>query len=366
MKRLIAPVAASLAAAALLPASAGAAKVGSDFYGVSNQTSLSPTDAELMKAARVDTLRFHLDWRNVQGQPGRCQARAQQGVCDWVALDYGIGLFASAGVRSFPYVLNVPWFVDEDSNVPPVRSKVDRDAWKGFLEAAVQRYGRGGDFWTTVYPAWFPGAEPLPVTHWEIWNEPSDGSYWQPKPNAREYAKLVEISGRAIHKADQRADVVFAGLFGTPDETNDGIKAFKYYRQAFAVKGIGQYFDDIGVHPYGPTMKRVQTQMGWVREEMERAGFDKREMWITEIAWSSSEPPTILGVGPEGQAQQLRKSFAYFRSKAREWRIAGLHWYAWADLPPGTPLCEFCEKAGLVNDAREPKPSYYAFQREAK
>jgi hypothetical protein len=118
----------------------------------------------------------------------------------------------------------------------------------------------------------------------------------------------------------------------------------------------------MGVHPYGPTIARVKTQMGWVLEEMKAAGIENRDIWVTELAWSSAEPPTILGVGPEGQANLLTKSFKLFRNMRREWNIAGLHWYAWQDLPPGFALCEFCERAGLVDFDRNPKPAYYAFQ----
>jgi hypothetical protein len=340
------------------------AAVPRDFYGVTIQGGLGPDDLRLMSEAGVGTMRFHLDWRNYQAEPGRCQAAAEVGVCDWRVLDGGIGSLAAVGVRTFPFVLNVPWFVDQDSNVPPIRSAADRRAWTGFLEALVARYGQGGHYWRRFFEAQFPGARPLPVTHWEVWNEPSDGSYWQPRPNPREYARLLELSGRAIHRTNQRADVVFAGLFGTPDPDNDGIKAFKYYRQAFAYPGIERAFDDVGVHPYGPTLKRVRTQMGWVLEEMRVAGLRNRDIWVTELAWSSSQPPAILGAGPEGQAANLNAAFALFRRQREDWNIAGLHWYAWQDLP-GPGLCEFCPEAGLVTFDRQPKPAYFAFAENA-
>ena len=366
MSRASLVVAALFAAAALItPATASATAVPRDFYGVVTQGGLGPEDARLMAEAGVETMRFHLDWRNVQSEPGRCQADTDVGVCDWRGLDYGVGLMASVGIRAFPYLLNVPTFVDEDSNVPPIRSKADRRAWVRFVTALVARYGQGGEYWRRFFELQFPDATPLPITHWEIWNEPSDGSYWRPRPNAREYAALLELSGRAIHRVDQRADVVFAGLFGTPQEANDGIKASKYYRQAFSRPRIKRHFDSVGVHPYGPTMKRVKTQMGWVLEEMAVAGLEGRDIWVTELAWSSSDPPTILGVGPKGQAAMLRQSFKFFERQRRRWNIAGLHWYAWQDLA-GPGLCEFCEKAGLVTFDRDRKRSYFAFRQVAR
>jgi hypothetical protein len=362
LRRALAALAAAVALIVLAPATASAAKVPGDFYGVVSQGTMSPYDAFLMNQAGVDTLRFHLDWRHYQREPGRCQAAAADGICDWRELDYAFGLMAAAGIRPFPFLLNVPSFISEQSNTPPIRSKAHRRAWITFVQAAVRRYGRGGEYWKRQFPDQFPGSRAKPVTHWEVWNEPSDGSYWEPKPDPVEYARLLEITGRAIHKEKKGADVVFAGLFGTPTEDNNGIKSFKYYRKAFAQPKIGRYFDDVGVHPYGPTLKRLNVQMDWVLEEMRTAGLRNRDIWVTEIAWSSAEPPTILGVGPEGQARMLTESFKLFRRHQRDWNVEGLHWYAYSDLPPGYPLCEFCEKAGLVDFDRNPKPSYYAFQ----
>jgi hypothetical protein len=358
------PFVAILAAAALIAPAAASAGVPRDFYGVVTQGGLGPDDARLMSEAGVRTLRFHLDWRSFQSQPGRCQAADEVDVCDWRGLDYGIGLLASAGIRSFPFLLNVPWFVDEDSNVPPIHSKADRRAWVDFVTAVVARYGQGGEYWRRYFEAQFPGSAPLPITDWEVWNEPSDGSYWQPRPDPREYASLLELTGRAIHRANQRANVVSAGLFGTPNPRNHGIKAFRYYPKLFAHRGIARHFDSIGVHPYGPTLGRVKTQMGWLLDAIKEAGLRDRDVWVTEIAWSSSQPPSILGVGPEGQAANLNSSFALFRRERRDWNIAGLHWYAWQDLE-GPGLCEFCHEAGLVTFDRQPKPSYYAFAENA-
>jgi hypothetical protein len=364
-RRLAVVVAALAALACLLPAGASA-KTPKDFYGVVAQGGMDFTDAYYMNQAKVGTLRFHFDWRRIQREPGHCQSNAAVGICDWSEIDYAAGLFAAFDVKLFPYLLNVPWFVDEDWNTPPIGSKADRKAWEDFVQAAVKRYGQGGAYWKNEFRDQFPDSKPLPVTDWEVWNEPSDGSYWRPKPNAVEYAQLLKLTGRAIHDANSKADVVFAGLFGTPTEDNNGIKAFNYYRKAFAVKGIGKAFDSVGVHPYGPTMARVKTQMGWVLEEMKNAGFANRDIWVTELAWSSSDPPTILGVGPEGQARLLTESFNLFERMRGKWNIAGLHWYSWQDLPPNVPLCEFCEKSGLVTFERELKPSYYAFQKAAK
>ena len=349
-----------MATIAVVPALASA-KTPPDFYGVSNQGEIYPDDAYIEGAVGVETMRTQFDWRRIQPGPGRCQASAQVGICDWSYYDYFVGVHAYYGVRVFPYLLNVPSWVAPDPETPPIRSKKDEAAWVQFVQALVDRYGRGGEYWRRYFRPQVPGVKPVPITHWEVWNEPSDGSYWEPKPDPEEYAKLLEVTGRAIHEAQPSADVVFAGLFGTPNPDDDGIKAFNFYPRAFARKGLGRHFDDVGVHPYGPTLKRVNTQMDWVLEAMAEAGLRDRDIWVTELSWSSSEPPTILGVGPEGQALLLKKGFGLFEDMQKRWNIAGVHWYAWQDLDPGRVICEFCEKAGLVTYDRQAKPSIYAF-----
>ena len=360
MKRLTVVLAAVLATAALAPLSAHA-KTPPDFYGVVNQGEIYPYDAWVEGLAGVETMRTQFDWRRIQPGPGRCQASANLGICNWTYYDYFVGIHAYFGIRIFPYILNVPSWVAPDPETPPIRSKKDKAAWTDFVQALVARYGPGGQYWKRYFRKQFSGGKPRPITHWEIWNEPSDGSYWEPQPDPEEYAKLLEITGRAIHKAHKRADVVFAGLFGTPTEDNDGIKAFNFYRRAFARKGLGKHFDDVGVHPYGPILKRLNVQMDWVLEEMKAAGFAGRDIWVTELAWSSSEPPTILGVGPEGQARMLKRGFRLFEKMQKQWNIAGVHWYAWQDLDPNIVICEFCEKAGLLTFDRQAKPSLQAF-----
>lgn len=349
-------IAAAVTTAALVPA---AAKAAGHFYGTTIQGAIGGGDARLMREAGARTVRFHLNWHQIQRTPGRCQARAQVGVCDWRDLDGFIGYISSFGLEGFPYPLNVPAFVDPDPNTPPIRSRRDRRAWTGFLEALVKRYGPGGEFWRTQFAMQFPREKPRPIHHWEIWNEPSDGSYWRPKPDPREYGRLLEISGRAIHDTDPRANVLFGGLSGTPDPRNDGIRAPEYYPGVFGREGIGRHVDSIAVHPYGPTLHNLRTQMRWLLNAMSEAGLGDRDVWVTELGWSSSEIPGT-GLGPRGQAAQLTRSFELLERRRHKWNVAGVHWYAWQDLE-GPGLCVFCPEAGLVTFDRQPKPSYYAF-----
>ena len=91
-----------------------------------------------------------------------------------------------------------------------------RTAWQTFLKAAVARYGPGGTYWSTGYKQRFgSSATPLPITSWQIWNEPNlkfsyPGTTYQQK--AQKYGQLVQISHTAIRSKDPKAQIVLAGI----------------------------------------------------------------------------------------------------------------------------------------------------------
>jgi hypothetical protein len=351
----------ALVAAWTAPAASAAS---TPFYGVVTQGLFAKEDYGLMSGAGVQSLRLQLGWPVVQEQEGPCQATPQTGVCDWTKYDAIIGDAAAQGIQAFPYLLNVPPFVADDPDTPPVRSAAAREAWTGFVEAAVGRYGPGGDYWTTTYQVDHPGAVAVPIEQWQLWNEPSAGPFWHPEPKPREYGKLVKLTSRAITGVDRDAYIVLAGLFGTPLEEDGGIILPEFLRAFYRTPKIERFFDSVAIHPYGPDLERVRFQVDWAREEMKRAGDRGADLRISEIGWASDRVHNQLGVGPKGQAKMLTKTFRMFRSKRSKWNIGGVDWYAWQDTDSPN-FCDFCRRSGLVDVDNEPKLSYDAFSRQA-
>jgi hypothetical protein len=360
LRILLPALLAAIAIAAVAAPSASAAPAR--FYGVVAQGALQEADYDLMQGAGVGTLRLQLGWPVVQQNAGHCQAGAQVGVCDWRFYDDVIGDAAARGVQVFPYLLNTPKFIANDHNTPPVRTKAARDGWSDFVSAAAKRYGPNGVYWTTFFPLEHPGAgAAVPITDWQVWNEPSAQPFWSPKPKVREYAKLVKLTSTALTDADPDAYVALAGLFGTPTV---GIDQPEFLRALYRVKGIERYFDAVAIHPYGPDLARVKFQVDWALDEMRRAGDRNADLWISEIGWASDRVHNQLGVGRKGQAKMLNKAFRLFERKRRAWNVAAVNWYAWQDTnDPG--YCDFCLRSGLVNVDRQPKPSYEAFEERA-
>jgi hypothetical protein len=349
-----------IAAFAALASPAQAAKP--PFYGVVTQLPLSDHEDDLMKQAGVGSLRVQMGWPLVQAQEGRCQAGAQTGICDWAAYDQLIGGLAARGIETFPYLLNTPPFIANDPNAPPVRSKRARDGWSEFVEAAAKRYGPGGTYWSSLYPLQYPLADPVPIRHWQVWNEPSAQPFWKPKPKTREYAKLVKLTSKAITSVDEDAYIVLAGLFGTPTV---GIDQPDFIRGLYKVPKIERYFDAVAVHPYGPDLDRVKFQVDWALDEMRRAGDRKADLWISEIGWASDRVHNQLGVGKKGQAKMLTKSFKLFKKKRKKWNLVAVNWYAWQDVE-SEGFCDFCRRSGLIDLNQQPKPAYDAFRDAAK
>jgi hypothetical protein len=354
-------------ASTLLPATASAAPPP-EFYGVVSQAGLADEDFARMKANGVGIMRIQVSWKKIQPSEGQCESElpvppgtAVVETCDWRYYDRIFGGAAAAGVEPLPYLLNVPEFVSPHENAPPIRSADERQAWSGWVQTLVARYGPTGSFWTDGYPAQHPGAAPLPIRRWQVWNEPSDGTYWHPRPSPEEYGELVELTAAAIRSVDPGAEVILAGLFGTPDEGNGGIDLRPYLRRLFRSRDLGPHFSSLALHPYGPDLRRSQKQVKIARKEFLRAGFGERPLWITELGWASGGAHPQLSKTPGKQAQLVERAYRLYERRRAEWKIAGVTWFAWQDTEDRN-ACVFCAHIGLVTVDRRAKPALDAYR----
>jgi hypothetical protein len=365
-------IAALALAVALSPAPATAtAAPPPQFYGVVSQAGLADGDFALMRESGIGLMRIQLSWKKVQPQAGQCESDlpVPPGVtpiatCDWSYYDRIIGGAAAAGVEVLPYLLNVPRFVSEHENEPPIRSAEDREAWQGWLRTVIARYGPDGSFWREEYPAQHPGAAPLPIRRWQIWNEPSDGTYWHPHPDPDEYAQLVELSAAAIRGGDPGAEVILAGLFGTPHESKGGIDLRPYLRALLRGGDLSAHFDSLALHPYGPSLKRSQQQVRIARRELKRAGLADRPLWLTEIGWASGGDHPQLSKSEAKQAKLLGRAYSLYERRRRSWGITGVTWFSWQDSDE-RGACAFCAYTGLVTVDRRQKPALAVYREAA-
>src|SRR5262245_57954527 len=172
------------AVAALLFAVPSAQAARSEFYGIT-QGGLNGQDILGMSLAKVQIDRFPLQWNEVQ---------PTKNTFHWTESDDLIGGLAFNGIRAAPFVWGSPTWAGTGSTQQPPATTAQRTAWQTFLKAAVARYGPGGTYWANGYKQRFgPSATPLPITSWQIWNEPNlkfsyPGTTYQQK--AQKYGQL--------------------------------------------------------------------------------------------------------------------------------------------------------------------------------
>lgn len=330
----------ALALIALAAAPASARSLPPGFFGVVSQAPLGARDFDRMHGV-VGTLRVPVYWADAEPRPGRYE---------FAALDAIVGEAAREGVRVLPFVYGSPAWLRADPGLPPLNVR-GRAAWAGFLRALVARYGPRGDFWN--------GRSALPIRSWQIWNEPNFLVFWRPRPSPRGYARLLELSARAIHGRDPGARIVAAGVA----PVGAGMPTWQFLRRMYRVRGVRAAADAIALHPYSSTLAGMVGQIRAVRTVMAEAGDGRKPLLISELgvaSWGSF--PSSFVLGPDGQAQFVRGALGLLARERRRWHIAGVDWFAWQDAPAADKRCSFCEGAGLFAAGGRAKPAWFAFR----
>lgn len=335
----------ALIVAALAPATAQA-YLPQGFIGVSPQSPSNSKDFELMREAGIETVRLPLFWTVVQAKsPFLAEPH-------WDGFDHEVKLAAEAGIRVMPFVWGAPEWVAPQVIDLPVRSAWQRAGWSSFLREAVERYGANGSFWEEN-----PELPYLPIKRWEIWNEQNIVTFAD-RPDPAAFAKLIRVSGRAIHGVDPGAEVILGGFFGRPLQIPPNVALGDYLRRFYEAGNVKRFFDGVALHPYVARARAMAGQLDSMRRIMRRHGDPRTPIYVTELGWGSRSGPTRWERGLYGQANQLSRAFAMLSARRQEWRVRGVWWFTWTDEGGS---CSFCGSAGLLTTKRKAKPSWYRF-----
>jgi hypothetical protein len=360
VRRDLASAVAALAIVAAL-ISAPAALAGGPaqgYFGIAPTApeSLSEEEFARMGAAKIGTIRVPFFWPHIQpetqaGEPGG-EPAYKWGYTDRIVTQATIN-----GMKVLPFVYGTPTWAGNSVRLPPVRSERARRAWDALFRALVGRYGPGGTFWTE--PELAPeGYDPIPITDWQIWNEPNSPTFMkQGHDTAGAYARTLDIAATAIRETDPDAWVVSAGLFASP---KGGEEFENFLDRLFRHGSVEEDIDALGLHPYAPKISKLVSRFDFARNVMAKHGIS-RPIWVTELGW----PTGGTKVGnfrktPRGQAAILRRSFDLMLSRRDEWGINGVIWYTWRDNRL-EPTCDICSYSGLFKRKGSPKPAWYAF-----
>jgi polysaccharide biosynthesis protein PslG len=341
LRRLL--VAALLAAVPLAGCGGGHDEPGSRapraFYGVISAEPL-PGEAELarMGDGRVGTLRINLAWGSVQASAGAAY--------DWSHYDPVIAGAARAGIRILATVYSSPQWAEPSPEYPPLGERLPQ--FEHFVRAAAERYGSSGSFWRE-----HPDLPKLPVTDWQVWNEPNSPLFWKPAPDPAAYVELLRGFDTTLHRADPNGHVIVGGLFPTP---RGGITMSSFMGALYRANAQ-DLFDAAAIHPYAANPEDALARTGQLREVMNRAGDTAGRIWISEVGWASGGQPSGLTVGPSRQADYLTRTFELAAERRRQLGLEGVIWYSLNDTPG--PL--WPGHCGLFTLSGQAKPSWDSF-----
>jgi hypothetical protein len=314
------------------------------FFGISPQSLPNDADYRLMEEAGVRSIRIPLSWPQVEPVSPLFKQP------DWSSVDLAVSLAARHGMTVLPFVASSPRWVAAESRLEPARGW-QLGAWAAFLQTAVRRYGADGSFWREN-----PQLPYLPIRDWEIWNEPNIVTFGDADPER--FARLVRASGHAIHGVDPGARVILGGLFGRPLQIPPNVGSGGFLSRLYRARDVKRYFDGIALHPYVADAAAMRPQIRNLRRIMRVHHDAETPIYITELGWGSASYESRWERGPQGQARELDRAFAMLADHRRSWRIGGVWWFSWTDAKGA---CQFCDSAGLLNEEREAKPSWYRF-----
>ena len=177
-----------------------------------------------------------------------------------------------------------------------------------------------------------------------------------PTPTRSEYAKLIRISGRALHGADPGSKVIVGGLFGRPLQIPPNVASGDFLDRALRAGNVRPYFDGVALHPYvaearGDGGPAAATCGGSCAATATR----KAPLYITELGWGSDERPDPLAARPRrARRDQLSKAA---RNALRQPRSAGGSTASGGSPgPTKAASCQFCGSAGLLTAATKRSP----------
>lgn len=203
---------------------------------------------------------------------------------DW---SFDDAIAAALAARGLQWLAILDYSALWDESVPgqdhsPPRTPSD---YAAYAQAFAARYGAGGTFWSAR-----PSLPPEAVTTFEIWNEPDNGQFWTPTPDAAGYAHLYLAARAAIDAVDPTARVIVGGL-AFPTSFLPAMLA--------AEPLLAGHVDGVAIHPYGDPAV-VQAKVRGARATLISLGMSSVPLYVTEFGWTTA-PPGALDYLPAGR-----------------------------------------------------------------
>jgi polysaccharide biosynthesis protein PslG len=363
MLRVLAAIALTTALLVAAPAAEGAKrKVPRGFYGVmwDRSTTWAPFDEQerqwaLMAQSGVESVRTVFSW--AKSEPAK-------GGADLWETDNIMELAARHNIAVLPIVQDTPgWAARPPGGYGAIPANVSD--FTDFLQLLVRRYGPSGSFW-----AEHPELPRRPLREWQIWNEPHIDFYWDTDGRsrnawAREYARMLKASNRAIARVDPGATIVLAAL---ADRGWDHLALLNRYR-------VRRAFDVATFNLFTSRPENVIKGVRRFRREMRRGGERRKQIWLTETTWPAGKG-RVPTPGPDwqrawyttdaGMASRLRRFYALAVRQRRKLRLGRVYWYTWASEYESRDLFDYAGLNRWSGNVFESLPALAAYRASAR
>lgn len=218
--------------------------------------------------------------------------------------------------------------------------------------------------------------------YWEIWNEPNNPQFWQPKSNPSAYADMLKATAPAMRAEDSQSYLITAGL--SPQATTDTSYSPVDFLTAVYKAGAKDSFDAVADHPYTFPLspKDTSTPQAWVqmaasksslRQIMVSNNDSNKKMWITEFGSPTGGPGAVATVSNPNLSQHPYSvddglqskilSDAIGLYKSYDW-VGPFFYYSYQDA--GTTQDTNENFFGLIRADGSKKPAYQTFQSAAQ
>jgi Glycosyl hydrolase family 53 len=254
-----------------------------------------------------------------------------------------------------PVILNAPSWDGQTYKGGVVTLARSPGPYAAFAKALVERYGHRGSFWRAN-----PQLPKVPITMWQIWNEPNIPAFWPPHPYYKRYVALLRAAHAAIKAADPQAKIVLAGL-----PNYSWVEIARIDR----IRGASRLYDVVALHPYTKTPQDVITIIGYVRNELNATGAAHKPILADEISWPSSLGKTTHNTGYDfattqsGQAHNVGRALRLLAADRLRLGLAGFYYYDWAGQDrPNNLAFDFAGLFHFDNGEFQAKPAYNVFR----
>lgn len=289
-------------------------------------------DLDLIAAAGFKLIRMDFSWSETE---------QKRGTYDWSAYDELTASLDRRGLRAY-YIFDYsnPLYEETVTANNPISGRAQKTLSSPQHPESVAAFAR----WAAAAAEHFQGRHVI----WEIWNEPNI-SFWEPKPDVKQYTALALATAKAVRAADPQATIFAPAASG-----------FDWpFLENFLASGALEFLDGVSVHPYRPPGRPPETaadDFHRLRGLIATNAPTLRKKSISIISGEWGYSSNVKGVSPQTQAEFIaRQQLSNLLNG-----VPVSVWYDWKN--DGDDPNENEHNFGTVSPELMPKPAYTAIQ----